>query len=332
MEINIWSSITLMPQDLLRTKISWLAHDLDKTINAKIDFKRFKQVALNESQKLEESLKEWESRNFLNDELILWAKEVLFDYETILNERKECNTININYSEFSPEMVIKLIKTRRSIRRWEKRPLSRDIILKLIEAGQWAPSACNRQSCRYIVLDDDSQKQLLVNLREEWLTYAPVLIFIGTDKRNYLPIEYDYVPYMDASMAAQNILLMAHALGLGATIIKTSAWDMIDGKSRNYSTKLIDMYEGLNIPSYFIPVAIIAVGYPARIPKEPKRLPIDSIMHYNKCQINKDTQHDLKYQELQISANVNPSNSGNISSISTKKLIKIVIKRIINKF
>ena len=281
MEINIDSSLDILPNDLLMTKISWLAHDLDKTINADIETSSFKKIASNEAKRLKDALEEWKRRHLSDDALISWAKNVYGEYETIVNEGKEIYNLEFDYNELDSEAVLYAIKTRRSIRRWKNKPVPKELVRKVIEAAQWAPSACNRQSTRYIVLEDESQKQLLVNLREKWLGNAPVLIFIGADKRNYLPEEIDYVPYMDASMAAQNLLLSAHALGLGAVICKTAGWDINVGRSKEYTKAISNMYSGLNIPTYFIPVSIIALGYSARYPKEPQRMPFDQVVFYD---------------------------------------------------
>ena len=102
------------------------------------------------------------------------------------------------------------------------------------------------------------------------------------NRRNYLKNEIKYVPYMDCSMASQNMLLMAHALGLGAVIVKTTGWEIYSAKSAKYLNMIKKMFMSLNLPDYFIPVSIIALGFPERIPNTPPRLPYENVVHYNK--------------------------------------------------
>lgn len=279
-DVNIESSITYIPNDLLRTKICWLAHDLDKTINSTTENNLFKKIGTHEAAGLRAYLDEWMKRKLPNEEVIIWAENVFKEFEIIVSGGKERYNLEFDYNELDPEAVFNVIKTRRSIRRWKNKSIPKELVRKVIEAGQWAPSACNRQSCRYIVLEEKSHKQLIVNLREHWLKDAPILIFVGVDKRNYLLEEINYVPYMDASVAIQNMLLLAHAIGLGAVLCKTAEWDINVARSEKYTNDLSAMYSGLNIPPYFIPVAIIALGYPERYPLEPKRLPYDSVTFY----------------------------------------------------
>jgi len=158
------------------------------------------------------------------------------------------------------------------------------VIEKLIEAATWAPSAGNRQSVRYIVLVEDDQKMSLVNLRESFLGKAPLLIFIGTDRRNYYPEEVDIVLYLDASVATQNILLMAHAMGLRAVMVKCTNVDIkMDATwSGGHERKkaINEMYLKLNLPKYFLPAVIVALGYPKRVPKTPPRLSKEGVRFY----------------------------------------------------
>jgi nitroreductase len=133
--------------------------------------------------------------------------------------------------------VLKVIAERRAVRTYEPKPVPRDIITKIIEAANQAPSAMNSQPWRFIVVEDkefhkkltkaaipQSQKQLEsfknVNLEryeaikkrydelQDPIYYsAPVIIFvIGSG------------PFADLScpLACQNIMLAAYSLGLGS--------------------------------------------------------------------------------------------------------------------
>jgi nitroreductase len=282
MNHTIESNIHELPNGLLRTKINWMAHDLDKTINAYLKTSNFIVIANKESKLLKLGLSEWKIRNLEDDELISWARKVLAEFEALEKEENERNSVLFDYNDLDPDLVWETIRTRRSIRRWKNKAVPREFVKKVVEAGQWAPSACNRQSCRFLIIEGGESKTALVKLREAWLKFAPIIIFIGADRRNYLENETNYVPYMDASMATQNMLLMAHSLGLGAVVVKTTGWEIKEGRSEKFIGMIENMMKTLAVPDYFIPVNIMAMGFPDRTPLEPARMPFELVANYNK--------------------------------------------------
>jgi coenzyme F420-0:L-glutamate ligase / coenzyme F420-1:gamma-L-glutamate ligase len=181
-------------------------------------------------------------------------------------------------------LVIKAIRERRSLRRYQDKPVARGLIEQIIEAGTWAPSAHNRQPWRFVVLQDFAIKEKLAlamgarlradlqrdqlpaevisketNRSYERLTAAPVLILacltmaqmdVYKDaKRNH----NEYVMAVQSvAMAGQNILLAAHDLGLGAcwTCAPLFCPDVVN--------------EALDLPQDWQAQGIITLGYPAQ--------------------------------------------------------------------
>jgi len=282
------TSLIKCSNEELKTQTSHLAHDLDKTINTLPGLPEFEGTAEREIKNLMDCLEEWNRRSLETIETIDWANELISEAKSLLqdqNYQKEENVdLDIDYNK--AEELFELIRTRRSIRSWQNKKIPEAAIEKLIEAATWAPSACNRQSVRYIVLEDEEQRMALVKLREKFLGRAPVLIFIGADIRNYYPEEVEIVPYLDAAVATQNLLLMAHAIGLGAVMVKCTNVDIkmdatwSGGLERRKAVS--EMYSKLNLPDYFLPVAIVALGYPKRIPKAPPRLRKDDIRFFER--------------------------------------------------
>ena len=272
----------------LKTQTAHLAHDLDKTINTLAGFPEFEKTAKREIKNLLDCVSEWEKRGIDLNETISWANELISEASSLIadpNFQKEFNpAIEVDINKANT--LFELIKSRRSIRSWQTKKIPNDVIERLIEAATWAPSACNRQSVRYLVLEDDDQKMALIKLREEFLGRAPLLIFIGGDKRNYYPEEVDIVPYLDAAVASQNLLLMAHAMGLGAVFVKCTNVDIkMDATWSGGSERrkaVTEMYSKLNLPDYFLPAAIVALGYPKRIPKAPPRLREDDFRFFER--------------------------------------------------
>lgn len=164
--------------------------------------------------------------------------------------------------------IFEAIKTRRSIRRFEDRPVPEELVRKIIEAGQWAPSACNRQAWKFIAVDSAEVKEALVReTTAHFVKKAPLLIFVVYSNRT------DNLEYKDhllsAAMAAQNMQLAAHALGLGTCCVNN-----LPIKSR--------LRKILGIPCSYDPVAMLCVGYPNAVPKPLKRKDdMDGILSWN---------------------------------------------------
>lgn len=274
--------------DELKTQISHLAHDLDKTINTLPGLPEFKNTVEREIKSLMDCLEEWEERSLEVNETVDWANELISEAKSLLQDQnyQKVSNLDLEVDYNKAEELFNLIRTRRSIRSWQNKKIPKSIIEKLIEAATWAPSACNRQSIRYIVLEDDEQRMALVKLREKFLGRAPILVFIGADSRNYYPEEVEIVPYLDAAVATQNLLLMAHAMGLGAVMVKCTNVDIkMDATWSGGSERrkaVTEIYSKLNLPDYFLPVAIVALGYPKRIPKAPPRLRKDDIRFFER--------------------------------------------------
>lgn len=164
--------------------------------------------------------------------------------------------------------IFEAIKNRRSIRTFEDRPVPEDLIRKIVEAGQWAPSACNRQDWKFIIVDSREVKErILKETTAHFVGKAPLLIFVVYGNRT------DNLEYKDhllsAAMAVQNMQLTAYALGLGACCVNN-----LPVKSR--------LRKILNIPGSYDPVALLCVGYPKAVPKPLKRkADLDGIMCRN---------------------------------------------------
>src|SRR3989338_2346758 len=138
-----------------------------------------------------------------------------------------------------------VIATRRSIRRFTNQPITQEILEKIITAGNFAPSHCNSQAWKFIVVDEETIKQELVKRGgSPIIKGAPYGILVL-----YNTAESDNLEYQDwlqsASGAIQNMLLTIHNLGLGG------CW--ICHLPRKKSLKKI-----LNIKSPYSPVAYLA--------------------------------------------------------------------------
>jgi nitroreductase len=162
--------------------------------------------------------------------------------------------------------VIQAIKERRSIRKYSEEPIPEDQLKQILEAGRWAPSRGNSQPWKFIVLKDDQLRKELseVVLTGKFLAQAPVGIAIVVDPKT------SKHPEQEGAAAIQNILLVAHALGLGTCWI--SVWGTDWAKT---AAKV------LGIPDEERLISIVSIGYAAEAP-EKGRKELDEITFANK--------------------------------------------------
>jgi nitroreductase len=172
-----------------------------------------------------------------------------------------------------------VIMSRKSVREYTSQQLSDGQIDSLLRAGMAAPSAMNIQPWELIVVTDSSVKAKIGDHNRSVAT-APVTIVVCADTvMNMRPHgQPDAEPtaqpnpfwQQDASAVAENILLAAESMGLGA--VWTSA-------SRPDRAGVIS--EALGLPANIHPLAAIAIGYPAG-DNQPKDKWKESKVHYNK--------------------------------------------------
>lgn len=144
------------------------------------------------------------------------------------------------------------IITRRSIRKYSPKKVVKNDILAILEIAMWSPSACNRQAHKVIYIEDQQTKKKLADMGgAPFLKNAPVvLLFLYDDTGDNIEYRDDL---QSSSALTENFLLLAHAKGFGA------CW-VCHLPSKKNLRKLF------NIPRSIIPVAAVAIGYPARKP------------------------------------------------------------------
>jgi nitroreductase len=175
------------------------------------------------------------------------------------------------------------IKGRRSVRRFEKTPVAKDLLEEIFNVALWAPSGMNRQNWKFFVLAGERKEELVSisstsfqylepHLRELFaekpkiveatrrffkrLGEAPVVVSAYFEPANMA----DVTSYQNVAAAIQNVLLVAHARGLG------TCW--MTGPV--YVADQINRFLGVEDMTL---VAIIPIGYPDETPKVPPRRP-----------------------------------------------------------
>lgn len=208
--------------------------------------------------------------------------------------------------------VAEAIEQRRSIRRFKSDPVPREMILQMLEAARLAPSGSNRQPWRFVVVTDSAEKKRLreLCLDQAFIEEAPAVVVACADLTAYSSeasrrrtqefIDFgvqmsgafavalsrysdpafrdslDSVPDPDLQtvvapatantyIAVEHLVLMATALGLG------SCW--VGAITDHAAVKGL-----LGLPQNVVVVALVAVGYPEKVPPPRPRVPLDDIL------------------------------------------------------
>lgn len=159
---------------------------------------------------------------------------------------------------------------RRSIRRYSQTPVPNDVLLEIIQAGTWAPSACNIQGWKFIIINEKEKLAGMVeNGAASFLKNVNQAILVLYDNRTD-NLEYqDYV--QSASACIQNMLLMAYSLNVGTCWV-------------NFLPTKKVLRRIFSIPKTYSPIALVTVGYYEQTPIIQKRKQeLQEQVFYNKC-------------------------------------------------
>jgi len=193
-----------------------------------------------------------------------------------------------------------VLRSRRSVRAFTDQVPDRALLDRLFEAAQWAPSNHHRQGWKFLVFQDAarigvlaervrqalsdhlaSANRLLASQGQELLHFAtlfakaPVVVLAMHKKSPAVGKalvlaggnRYASGEALSTAMAVQNLLLMAHVLGLGACVMTAPLL-------------VPAVWESLDLPAGFEPTCLVAVGYPAQTPAPPRRKSAEHVVEY----------------------------------------------------
>ena len=181
--------------------------------------------------------------------------------------------------------VLDIVKSRRSIRIYQNRPVPDEAVADLIEAIRWAPSAGNLQSRKfYFVFHQDRRtalsgaagkpgfaagmkKLIKTAVGRDPLSAAPLVIVACLDRR--IAVHYGergerLYAIQDVAASLMNMMLVAHDRGLGTVWIGS-----FDERA---------VAAALDLPEHLRPVALVPVGYPGQVPAPPQRAPQEQVV------------------------------------------------------
>lgn len=177
--------------------------------------------------------------------------------------------------------LLDLLRHRKSVRDFLDRPVESEKIMMCLEAARLAPSACNSQPWRFIVVDDKQLKNKLCDAAfsgiysmNSFCKKAPVIVVIISERSRFLAgiggwFRGTKYYLIDIGIAGEHFILQAEDLGLGTCWI---------GWFNEGAVKSV-----LNIPQHKKIDMLIALGYyeGEKLPSEHDREPIDKIASFN---------------------------------------------------
>jgi nitroreductase len=162
--------------------------------------------------------------------------------------------------------ILDLLKSRRSVRLYEDKPIPKDLLLQILEAGRWAPSGANLQPWHFIVVTDaETRKRIgevarFLFIKSSHVENAPAVLILGFDTRKGKYGRYD------VTLAGGNMMTMATSLGLGTCWI---------GAFDQPKVKRI-----LEIPDHIEVIGLITLGYSNEKAEIPPRVELEKIVHW----------------------------------------------------
>jgi len=207
----------------------------------------------------------------------------------------------------SGAQFLQLLFGRRTIRKFRVESVDEQVVLKIVEAGQRAPSACNLQTYTVVWIKDAEQKAKVWEACgvPKSIRDAPVVFVICGDVRRLVKtldyLHYDHclkhgygyslklLSIVDASLAAENMTIAAECYGLGSVFIGSALANKV-------------VIEALKLPKGVFPLTLLCIGYPDEEPPTRPRLPLSAIMHVDNYRepTNEETKLFLKHMDSEL--------------------------------
>jgi nitroreductase len=150
---------------------------------------------------------------------------------------------------------IDVIYKRRSIRKFTKEPVDKEVLTTLVKAGMAAPTAMNAQPWEFLII---TAPDTLARFRKALMfakMEAPAAICVLGSNRGIKNFTGDRFWVQDCSAATENILLAAVSMGLGGVWIGVHPVKIFERQVKNI----------LNLPAGLTPLNLIYVGHPAEV-------------------------------------------------------------------
>jgi nitroreductase len=179
--------------------------------------------------------------------------------------------------------MLSILNQHRTIRKYTDKQIEPKLLAQLLESACRASNTGNMQAYSIVVTTDSNIKEQLspAHFNQPMLKSAPAVLTFCADYnrfskwcalRNAVPGFNNFQSFMaaamDALIAAQTFCIAAESVGLGICYLGTTTYNAQE------------IITALNLPKLVVPVTTITVGYPADMPDQTDRLPLDSVVHH----------------------------------------------------
>tara|TARA_Y100001934_G_scaffold276211_1_gene372227 strand:- start:741 stop:1550 length:810 start_codon:yes stop_codon:yes gene_type:complete len=205
------------------------------------------------------------------------------------------------------DALIDVVERRRSVRKFEPgKAVSRETLLKIANAGRWAPSGANVQPWDFLVIDDPDMRDRVIEvflrqaerLKEfakgfpavykRYLNNTVAIVIVLGDPRWALSFPHGTTPESEAEYAANNDNIFYSSLGAAIQNIQlavtacglTSAW--LSGGGENTTNR--ELSEVLGYPPFLTACGTVPIGYPVKEIERRFRRPLEQVVHFNSYQ------------------------------------------------
>jgi nitroreductase len=211
--------------------------------------------------------------------------------------------------------ISKLLLGRRSIRKYTSDPVDDNLLNDILSMGCRTSTTGNMQVYSIIVTRDDKKKQELLPLHfsQKMIIEAPVVLTFCADfnrfnkwcRLRHAEPGYDnflsfFTAAIDALLVAQTVCIAAESKGLGICYLGTTTY---------MAHKIIEVLE---LPKGVVPVATVTMGFPAEMPEQVDRLPLEAVVH-------RETYHDYTRERIDNLYRDKESRNDNMQFIAENK-------------
>lgn len=203
--------------------------------------------------------------------------------------------------------TLDLLRNRRTIRKYNDMPIGEELLSELLEVAFRAPTTGGMQLYSVVVTRDNEMKQKLAptHFNQPTVTSAPVVLTFCADYNRFVkwceasdaqPGYDNFASFttamIDALLVAQQFNTAAELRGLGCCYLGTTTYNAPQ------------IAEILNLPRLVVPVTTLTVGFPADVPQQVERLPLEAIVHHEQYKdYTTDDIHRLYAEKEALPAN-----------------------------